>query len=58
MLSAEEREEIRNEVYSDLVAIERQISRHAGTFSHLVLLNGAPVFSHGAHGLPVIRRLL
>jgi hypothetical protein len=58
MFTDGERAEIRAEVLNDLVAIEREISSHAGSFDTLVLLNGAPVFSHGAHGLPVIRRIV
>lgn len=56
MLSPAEREEFRQALYQDLIAIEDEISRHAGTYEFLCLLGGAPTFCHSPVG-PVIRRV-
>jgi len=57
MLSPEERDEIRQEVYHELVEIEDEISRHAGSYEYLCLLQGAPTFTHRPIG-KVIRRIV
>ena len=57
MLSLEERDEIRQEVRHELAEIEEEISRHAGTYEYLCLLQGEPTFCHAPVG-PVIRRIV
>jgi hypothetical protein len=57
MLSQQEREEIRQEVYHDLVEIEDEIAHHAGTYEYLCLIWGEPTFTHAPVG-PVIRRIM
>ena len=56
MLSNEERDEIRREVYHGLVEIEDEISYRAGTYEYLCLIDGAPTFTHTPVGR-VIRRI-
>ena len=46
MLSQEERQEIRQEVYRDVAEIEDEISHRAGSYNYLCLLQGAPTFTH------------
>ena len=56
MLSPAERDEIRREVYHDLVELEDQISHNAGSYEYLCLVGGIPTFTHTPVG-PVIRRI-
>jgi len=56
MLSHEEREEIRQEVYRDVADIEDGIAYRAGSFTHLCLVDGDLVFTHGPVGR-VVRRI-
>jgi len=56
MLSPEERDEIRQEVYRDLAEIEDDVSHNAGSYEYLCLLEGEPVFTHRPIGR-VIRRI-
>jgi hypothetical protein len=56
MLSPEERDEIRREVYQELVEIEDEISHRAGTYEYLCLVAGEPTFTHSPIG-KVIRRI-
>lgn len=57
MLSPAERDEIRREVYDDLVQIENEVSRRAGSYEYLCLIGGIPTFTHTPCG-PVIRRIV
>ena len=57
MLSPEERDEIRREVYHDLVEIEDEVANRAGTYEYLCLVEGLPTFCHRPVG-PVIRRIV
>lgn len=57
MLSPEERDAIRQEVYHELVEIEEEISHRAGSYEFLCLIDGAPTFTHTPVG-PVIRRIV
>lgn len=57
MLSDQERDDIRREVYRDLVEIERQIMRWSGSYSFLCLIAGSPCFTHRPVG-PVLRALV
>jgi hypothetical protein len=54
MLSQEEREEIRQAVYTEMVDVEHRIEHDAGSYPFMVLLDGNPTFAHTACG-PVIR---
>lgn len=54
MLSPEERQEIRTEVYHDLIEIEDDVAHRAGSYGYLCLLGGEPTFCHGPVG-PVLR---
>jgi hypothetical protein len=56
MLTNEEKDEIRQEVYHELVEIEDEIAHHAGSYEYLCLIDGAPTFTHTPVG-PVIRRI-
>lgn len=56
MLSNEEREEIRQEVLRDLIAIEDQVAHNAGSYGYLCCVGGSPVFAHTPVG-PVIRTI-
>ena len=57
MLTQEERDEIRRAIYADLIEIEEEITRHAGSYEYLCLLGGEPVFCHRPVG-KVIRHLV
>ena len=58
MLSQSEREEIRQEVYRDVADIEdEKVAHRAGSYTHLCLVNGDLVFTHGPVGR-VLRRFL
>ena len=57
MLSPEERQEILQEVYHELVEIEDEIAHHAGSYEYLCLIWGQPTFCHRPVG-PVIRRIV
>lgn len=46
MLSEIERDEIRAEVYADMIEVERMITHNAGSYPYLCLLGGSPVFTH------------
>lgn len=56
MLSPAERDEIRQEVYQDLIEIEDDVAHRAGSYEYLCLLGGEPTFTHAPCG-PVIRRV-
>ena len=58
MLSNEERDEIRREVYRDVVEIEDEVYRNrAGSYRYLCLIAGEPVFTHAPVGR-VLRYIL
>jgi hypothetical protein len=56
VLSPEEKNEIHQAVYRDLIEIEAEITRHAGSYQYLCLLEGEPTFCHRPVG-PVIRHI-
>jgi hypothetical protein len=50
VLSNEEREEIRQEVYRDVADIEDEVAHRAGSYTYLCVLMGEPVFAHSPVG--------
>lgn len=54
MMSPSEREDIRQVIYQELVALEHRISHVAGTYRYLCLILGGPCFTHTPCG-PVLR---
>ena len=57
MLSPFEREEIRQEVYRDVAEIEDEVTRRAGSYRYLCLIDGDPVFTHSPVGR-ILRRII
>jgi hypothetical protein len=56
MLGRQERDEIRQLVYSELAHIEAEVAQHAGTYNYLCWVMGGPVFTHRPVG-PVLRTI-
>ena len=50
MLSHDESEEIRQEVYRNVADIEDEVMHHAGSYTYLCLIAGEPVFTHSPRG--------
>lgn len=56
MLSPEERNEIRQEVYRDMADLHDEVCRRAGSYHYLCLVDGDLLFTHQPRGR-VVRRL-
>jgi hypothetical protein len=56
MFSDTEREEIRQAVYQELIAVEERVAHQAGSYTYLCLIAGSPCFCHTKAG-PVLRTI-